>query len=172
MNKSKIRHSKIRVGDVFAVTVDGGFGLFLYSHQINMFGSLIRVLRGIHPSAESLDLAQLVDQEEQFNAFYLVELAFKKQLISWVNNVCVPENKMAFPLFRDSGKDFSTGKPIWWVWDGVQRWPVENDDPKLPYLSDVGTINHAGLVQRIETKWTPLVSFKYLNSNAEPKRGH
>lgn len=148
-----------RIGDIIEIPLKTGFayGQFVLNHKTqDGFGPLITVLPGIHPEKHS-NPQQLVDQPEQFLAFYPLGVAVSQGFVSIVAHADVPTRFERFPLFKVyGGIDHKTRKATtWFLWDGEKSWMVDRLTPeqrKLPVKEIVGvTLLH----ERIEQGWRP-----------------
>lgn len=145
---------RIKIGDVVQIPSPRGVGLAHYTHKHAMYGSVLRVLPGLHDSVPS-DLARLVAQRPQFVALFALQAALGQELVDIVGNVEVPEESRRFPLFRAPMRTPGGGVSAWWLWDGVREWRVgalTEEQRSLP-LREI--ISLPLLVDRMVAGWTP-----------------
>jgi hypothetical protein len=145
---------RIKIGDVVEITTPRGVGFAHYTHKHAMYGSVLRVLPGLHDDAPA-DLARLVAQRPQFIALFALQAAVGQGLVDIVGNVVVPADAKQFPLFRAPMRTPGGGVSAWWLWNGVQEWRVGELDEGQRLLPLREIVSLPLLVDRILAGWTP-----------------
>jgi hypothetical protein len=145
---------KLHVGDLVEIQTPAGkaYAQLINSHK--QFGSLLRVLRGLHDE-RPLDLKGLAMGSTQFIVFFPLRAAINAGVVAVVGNERVPSEYVAFPLFRAGVADPKSGKvATWWLWDGEKEWKVGELDEQQKRLPIRGVWNDTLLVDRIISGWT------------------
>lgn len=113
---------RIRIGDVIEIETRRGLFYAQYTHSNPEYGSLIRVLEGVHEECP-LDLQALVLRPTRFVLFTFLQSAVNRGVLRVVGNCPVPEHARQFPIFRSGWEDPRTGVvSAWWLWDGTTSW--------------------------------------------------
>ena len=146
---------KLLLGDIVEIATPDGMAYAQLVNSHEQYGSLLRVLRGVHDDRPS-DLNRLVAGQTQFVAFFPLLAAIKAGIVHVVGNEQVPEAFNAFPVFRAGVADPTTGKvATWWLWDGDKEWKVGALNEEQKRLPIRGVWNDTLLVERIVSGWTP-----------------
>jgi hypothetical protein len=94
------------------------------------------------------NICELVQLVEAYFTFYVVEW-------SEVMGHCeVPDSARQFPLMRERGR-ITPERTEWFLWDGANRWPVEELTTDVQKLSIAEIWNRHLLVNRVGTGWRP-----------------
>jgi hypothetical protein len=145
------------IGDVFEIQTPAGLAFFQYVNCDELMGEFIRVFRGTYKSRpDSLD--EILASNEQFFAFFPVEAALRKKLITFVGSAPVPLPLVnRFPTLRAPGRINTEEKKVenWRLWDGERSWGVETLTDEQRDFSIRGIMSAALLVHRIVTGWVP-----------------
>lgn len=146
---------KLHLGDIVEIATPDGMAYAQFVNSHDQYGSLLRVLRGVHDDRPS-DLNRLVAGQTQFVVFFPLLAAIKARIVQVIGNEQVPEAFKALPVFRAGVADPKTGKvATWWLWDGDEEWMVgalKEEQKRLPIR---GVWNDTLLVERIVSGWTP-----------------
>ncbi|WP_434049765.1 hypothetical protein [Marinobacter salarius] len=146
---------RIKIGDIVEIPVENGYAYAQYTHKNSEFGALLRVFSGVYPSRPS-EPGALMDGNLQFSIFCLLQTSVNQGLLSIVGNASIAEPNQSFPLFRAGFVDPATRKVSkWWLWDGVEEWPVGKltaDQKKFPFRE---IANPAMIIYRVDNDWTP-----------------
>lgn len=141
----------LQPGDVFELTVPGGFGYFHYVGAHEFYGHGIAVSPHVYPERPPISDAMFADA---YVTFYPVKAAMGHRLVSIVGKVA----PKAMPkVMRRAGVR---------VGRCVETWVIENEEDGREIvktqLSDAerrlpiaGICNHECLVHDIETGWRP-----------------
>jgi hypothetical protein len=143
----------IRPGDVFEIQAADGLAYAQMTHYHADFGFLVSVLPSFHETRPK-DLQAVVDQPEQFRSFYPLDAAVAAKMVHPVGSCDMPEGRRAFPVFRNGIADRAGEVAVWWLWDGERQWRAERSTDELRHLPLEEIINHALLVERLESGWT------------------
>lgn len=146
---------RVRIGDVVEIPTRRGLAYAQYTHRVERWGSLLRVLPSFCPSRpERFD--QLVLQPQRFVTFFPLQAAVSRKIFEIVDNQPVPPEAQAFPLFRKAGFVDRQGKVHdWWLWDGNRQWQIGQLSPEQRRLPMLGVWNDTLLIARIEQEWLP-----------------
>lgn len=146
---------KLQLGDIVEIATPNGKAYAQLVNTHRQYGSLLRVLRGVHSDRPS-DLKRLVAGEAQFVVFFPLQAAVKAGIVHVIGTERVPDEFRAFPVFRAGVADPKTGKvATWWLWDGHKEWKVGALDEQQKRLPIRGVWNDTLLVERIVSGWTP-----------------
>ena len=146
---------KPRLGDIVEIATPDGKAYAQLVNGHRQYGSLLRVLRGVHDERPS-DLNRLVAGETQFVVFFPLLAAVKAGILHVIGNEQVPEAFKAFPVFRTGVADPRTGNvTTWWLWDGEREWKVGTLSEEQKRLPIRGVWNDTLLAERIVSGWTP-----------------
>jgi hypothetical protein len=147
-----------RIGDIVELRTSQGLAYAQYTHKHTappVYGELIRVLPHIHPS-RPCSFADLVSQKELFFVFFPLGSAVRRNIVTLVGNMEVPDRCREFPLFRTGFRAPDTGRvDKWWLWDGKREWPIGELTPEQRELPVRECINDTLLVERIVSGWLP-----------------
>jgi hypothetical protein len=139
-----------QIGDAIEIETPRGLAYAHYTHEHReppRYGSLLRVLPGLHSEAPS-EFAHLVTQEERFSVFFPLGAALQRKLVRIVAREAVPGAKQAFPIFR---RQQGQGA---WLWDGKKEWRARRRDRWTPRaIAEVW--NDTLLIERIASGWRP-----------------
>jgi hypothetical protein len=142
-----------KIGDVIELPLPGGgFGYALYTHKHPIYGSLLRVVRGVFQTLPT-DLVALVQPPAQFITFFPLGAACHRRYVRIVGSVPIPDEFVSFPTFR-AGVPSPDGQiDTWWTWDGVNETYVGALTPEIAAMPSRGIINDTLLFERIESGW-------------------
>ena len=144
-----------RPGDIFEISTPRGLAYAQVTHHHPQYGALIRVLPGLF-DARPASFDDLSGRPERFRAFFPLQAAVSRGLVTLVAHAPIPAGAQAFPTFRAGVVDPATGKvAVWWFWDGQREWragPLTDADRRMPIR---GVWNDTLLVERIVSGWTP-----------------
>ncbi len=148
--------SKIKLGDVVEISTPGGFAYAQYVNTHPKYGALLRVLSGVYPKRLT-DVGTLVRRGDvQFLAFFPLQAAINKGILTRIANAPIPVAASEFPTFRTGIADPATGKvAVWWLWDGKREWKVGTLSEAQRQLPIRGIWNDTLLVERIVSGWRP-----------------
>jgi hypothetical protein len=146
---------RLKVGDVIEIETRRGLAYAQYTHRVEGMGYLIRVVEDtfrVRPSC----LAAVVRGRTAFKAVFPLQRAVNLKMYELVGNHEVPEEDLAFPVFRQRGFVDREGRVHdWYLWDGERTWKLQGgltaETRKYP-LREI--INAVLLVERIENRWT------------------
>ncbi|MFJ1337866.1 hypothetical protein ACIKP7_06955 [Pseudomonas caricapapayae] len=141
---------KIKLGDILQVLTSQGVAYAQVTHKHPEFGFLIRVFPDFY-NEQPKDFFDMVDEEPQFSAFFVVQSAVNQGLMSVVANVPVPERLQIFPTFRS--RNGGSGGSLW-LWSGSESFRLERaiSPEELKYPTR-GIISAPLLVERIENNY-------------------
>ena len=147
--------AKLKIGDIIEIEVAKGLAYAQYTHKHRQYGALLRVFGGLYDVRPN-NFAALVKSKPTFMCFFPLNVAVDQGIVSIVDNVALPTEAKAFPVFRAGVTDPSTHKVgVWWLWDGEKEWRVGDLTAEQRKLSIRGVWNDTLLVERIEAGWTP-----------------
>ena len=147
--------ARARVGDVIEIETPNGIGYGMFTHRHSRYGLLLRVFDLlVEKRVESL--GEILGTKIRFNCFYPGSPALRQKLVSVVFHCDVPDDLSEFPLFR-TGFASPRSKKIesWQLWDGENLWPIGVPSEEEAKISPRGIWNHALLVDRISSRWSP-----------------
>lgn len=146
---------KLKIGDVVEIKTAKGLAYAQYAHKHKQYGALLRVFGDFHDNRPN-GFAELVKNKPTFMCFFPLNAAVDQGIVSIVDNVALPTEAQAFPVFRSGVTDPSTRKVgVWWLWDGEKEWRVGDLTAEQRKLSIRGVWNDTLLIERIESGWTP-----------------
>ena len=146
---------RVRIGDVVEIPTRRGLAYVQYTHEVERWGSLLRVLPSFFPSRPDR-FDQLVLQPHRFVTFFPLRAAVSRKIFEVVDNQPLSPEAQAFPLFRKAGFVDREGKVHdWWLWDGNRQWQVGQLSPEQRRLPMLGVWNDTLLIARIEEEWLP-----------------
>ena len=146
---------RVRIGDVVEIPTRRGLAYAQYTHRVEQWGSLLRVLPSFCLSRpERFD--QLVIQPQRFVTFFPLQAAVSRGIFEIVDNQPVPPEAQALPLFRKAGFVDRQGKVHdWWLWNGEREWRIGQLSAEQRRLPMLGVWNDTLLIARIEEEWLP-----------------
>jgi hypothetical protein len=152
---SRKRKPKPRIGDVFEVETEKGFGYLQYVNRSPVYGELVRVFPGTYRTRpESFD--DLLESTEAFLSFLPIARAVSDGLITWVNHRDPPSRFKIFPMMRWGTAPPKGGGPRKWrLFDGEHLGEFRPLTPSIAKLSTTGTPDIVLLRRRIETGYRP-----------------
>ena len=146
---------RIRLGDVVEIETHKGLFYAQYTHSNAEYGSLIRVLDGVHEERPG-DLEVLVLRPTRYVLFTVLQPAVNRGVFRVIGNCPVPEHARQFPLFRSGWEDPRTGEvSAWWLWDGTTSWKagtLTEDQMRYP---ERGIWTDQLVIDRLEDGWNP-----------------
>lgn len=141
-----------KIGDVFEIPTPSGFAYAQFTHKHPSYGALIRVMPGIFSQRPS-DFSSLVQQAEQFVAFFPLGAACNRQIVRVVAEEIIPDSAREFPLFRTGVRAQDGQVHSWWLWDGEREWKIGALKPEQHCLPIRGIWNDTLLAERIVSGW-------------------
>lgn len=139
------------IGDIIEISTPKGLAYAQYTYRDAVYGELLKVFHGLHENRRST-FSTIPGEKEAFWAFYPLNEALKHNLVQVVAHEKIPGPK--FPLFRIAGARTRTGLvQSWWLWDGAEKWPVEQLNPEHHELPVASVWNHKLLINRIIGAW-------------------
>jgi hypothetical protein len=146
--------AKLKIGDVVEIKTAKGLVYAQYVHKHKQYGSLLRVFGDFH-NVRPNGFAELVKNKPTFMCFFPLNAAVDRGIVSIVDNVELPTEAQAFPVFRAGVIDPSTRKVrVWWLWDGEKEWRVSDLNAEQRKFPIRGVWNDTLLIERIESGWT------------------
>jgi len=143
---------RIKIGDVIQILTSEGVAYAQVTHKNPKYSFLLQVFSGFYPKTPN-DFSEVVSEPPQFCAFFPIQTAVNKGLLSVVANVPVADRNKPFPIFRtrNGGHGGSC-----WLWDGKESKMLDREftEQELKY-SDLGIISAPLLVERIEKGYRP-----------------
>lgn len=147
---------RLRIGDIVEIVTSKGLAYAQYTHAHTKqprMGSLLRVLRGIHPERPQ-GFAELAEQREQFSVFFPLRAALKQNIVHIVGHERIPDWAIAFPIFRNGLPERNGRINDWWLWDGEKEWRVGALTSEMRSFPDLAVVNDTRLIEMIETGYT------------------
>ncbi len=145
---------RLRLGDIFEIATPKGVAYGQYINKHEDYGAVIRIFRGMHERRPP-KIAEIMN-EVQFVTFFPLQNAIKHGDVTIVGNEPIPPNASKFPTFRSGLANPATGKAsVWWLWDGVKEWRVDNITPEQRGIPILEVVNDTLLIERIVDGWTP-----------------
>ncbi len=136
---------RIKIGDIFEVTINGTFGYFQYTHLNKLMGNLIRVpkarFRKKQPPSEPFE------RFECHAVFFPLSATLSDGVFQRLGNFIVSEKLAAFPLFKvgvqapDIGLFQTRG-----VWDGEKEVALPSSVSSIEDLPEREIITYPLLV--------------------------
>jgi hypothetical protein len=153
-----MKNTKPKLGDVIEVETSKGYAYAQITNKHRDLGILIHVLNKIHPSSVPAEgFPELVNSESRYCTFIFKQDLYESPLVSVKGNADIPEKHKAFPMMRAGIKDPRTRQvACWWLWDGINEWPIGQLDESQRNLSIREIWNFEILIRRIESEWSPL----------------
>lgn len=142
-----------RIGDVIEIVTPTGLAYAHFTHKHKQYGSLLRVMRGLHPTRPS-SFKTILEGEAQFSAFFPLGAACKREVVHIVGNEPLPEAAQAFPVFRAGVQNAQGIVEVWWLWDGSSEWKVGALQPGMEHYPIRGVWNDTLLIERICSGWS------------------
>lgn len=100
----KTDRRRIRIGDIVEIATPKGFAYAQYTHEHPQYGSLIRVLPGLHAERRP-DLSRLAQGRHLWVVFFPVRVGVRRGMIELAAHADVPPEAAAFSLFKVAGLD-------------------------------------------------------------------
>ncbi len=145
---------RARIGDIIEVATKRGLAYAQLTHVHGEFGALLRVFRGFHESRPQ-HLSELIRHDTQFQAFFPLQAAVNRKIVTVVGNEPISDRLKEFPVFRSGLPDpGSRTVSTWFLWDGHRSWRVGKLSPAQRKMPIRGIINDTLLIERIESGWT------------------
>jgi Regulator of ribonuclease activity B len=145
------------------IDVPSGLAYALHTHS-HQFGSVVHVLRGVHPSRPR-DIHAVIRQPVQFTALFTLEAAIDQGHVRIIDELETPSDLRDFPIFRSGVPSPADGRFEWWLWDGRRERKLPELSAEHAKLPTAGMVNYPLLVERIESDWTPT---DYPSAGPEP----
>src|SRR5262245_46844011 len=102
-----------RDGQIFEIRTQRGLAYFQCIRKVPQWGTLIRVLEGVHSDRPSAFQA-LADGPEQFITYFPVDAAERRGLVASVGSGPLPPSIMKPMRFREAGMVSREGTVLQW----------------------------------------------------------
>jgi hypothetical protein len=147
--------ARAKLGDIVEIPTPSGLAYAQYTHKHSMYGALLRVFSGTHPTRPT-DLNSVLAGDVQFMCFFPLQAAIEAGIVQVAGNASLPVGAAKLPVFRAGVMNPATRKVgVWWLWDGEREWRVGSLTPEERYYPIRGVWNDALLVERIVSGWRP-----------------
>ena len=141
-----------RLGDVIEIPTPKGFAYAQYTHKHTKYGYLIRVFPQVC-SERPESFKKIILESPRIISFFPLGAACKRGIVKIVSNELISAASRDFPVFR-SGLANSNGKvENWWLWDGVNEWPIGKLKDGMEKYPIRGIWNDTLLIERIVEGW-------------------
>lgn len=110
---------KFSPGDIIEIECANGLHYVQVTHDHTSYPEVVRALRGTHDS-QPADINELARSKTAFTALTALGSAIQNQRISGsrIGKAAIPEQDLAFPIFRMPIRNKQGGIAYWWLWDG------------------------------------------------------
>ena len=143
-----------KIGDIIEIPTSKGLAYAQYTHKLEHYGALLRVLDGFFESRPN-QFNELAEKKHKFVIFFPLGAAIRRKIFLIVGHAEIPDNAKEFPLFRAGAVGKSGKVATWWLWDGKKEWMIGDLTLEQRHLPILGVVNDTALIQRIESGWTP-----------------
>ena len=147
-----------RFGDVVEIRTPNGLAYVQYTAKHTMppvFGDLVRVLPGLYETRPD-DFSLLAQTKHSYFTFTPISVACRRRLATIVCHEKVPEWAQGIPVMRMANQFDGNGKPQdWYLWDGVDTWPVTGPADEATKLSIAAIWGHDFLIEKLAEGWRP-----------------
>ncbi|WP_299097163.1 hypothetical protein [Winogradskyella sp.] len=143
---------RTKIGDVFMIKINKGYGCFQLVSSNKFEGELIKVFYKIY-DIEPISIEEIVSNDFYFVGFPL-KYALKRNLVTQIGNSSLPKDFILPKYMRE--KHVIGGNHLGWYIvnrDTLQRTFVEKLKIEQRKLSPHGIINDTYLIERFEEDW-------------------
>ncbi|MBP0612780.1 hypothetical protein J8J42_06945 [Chryseobacterium sp. cx-311] len=142
----------MKIGDVFKIKTNIGFGYLQYVETDNLGIDFVRVLEPISANGEITQAG--VDQTERWNIGFPLKTAVRRKIVEMVDNFEIPKTFINSEFARSEYN--IRGEFLGWhiVHKSTLKRELKSDlDEKNLKLSPHGIMNDRLIVERLEQNW-------------------
>lgn len=143
---------RIKIGDVFEIKTNKGYGYFQLINSDRLEGELIKVFYELH-NAPTNSIGDIIKDDFYFVGFPL-KYALKRKLVSYIGNKALPKD-FKLPTKMREKHVIGNNHLGWYIVerDTLKRTFVEKLSDEQKGLSPLGIINDTYLIERFDEGW-------------------
>ena len=144
-----------RLGNVYELKTGRGLAYLQHTYEHPEYGSLIRVLPGLHESRPR-DLSEVTKAKELYFVFFPVKAAARMRIVERVETCGIPQGSEKPAVMRRPGARAQDGRvKTWFINNGKSETLVTHLNEDQRDLSIMAIWNDTLLISRIESEWQP-----------------